>query len=354
MDSISQFVLGAAVGEVVLGKKLGNKAMLIGGIAGTIPDLDVIASPFMTELQSLTFHRGITHSIFFTIAGGFLFGWLFNRFYNLRNKDRPIAQISVREWSWFFFWCFITHTLLDCFTMYGTQLFAPFSDYRVAFATVAVADLFYTIPFIACLVIASRFRKDDRRRRKWNWIGIGWSCFYLLLTFFNKQYVTSVYKNQLADQNIKYERLLVGPTLLSNFLWTATAEDSGTFESTTFHIGQYSLFDKSPIHFASLKQNIGLLHPSPFTNGDETILSLEWFTNGYFNVIERRDGELQLNDLRFGTLNANSVDEDDYIFRFPVKEKEFGQYELLEVGKGPVEGRRPEMLNKIWERVKGI
>ena len=38
MDSLTQIVLGAAVGEAVLGKKVGNKAMLWGAIAGTIPD----------------------------------------------------------------------------------------------------------------------------------------------------------------------------------------------------------------------------------------------------------------------------------------------------------------------------
>jgi len=41
MDSLTQIVLGAAVAEVVGGKKLGNKAPLWGAIAGTIPDLDV-------------------------------------------------------------------------------------------------------------------------------------------------------------------------------------------------------------------------------------------------------------------------------------------------------------------------
>ncbi len=41
MDSLTQIVLGAAVGEAVLGKKARNKAMLYGAIAGTIPNLDV-------------------------------------------------------------------------------------------------------------------------------------------------------------------------------------------------------------------------------------------------------------------------------------------------------------------------
>ena len=38
MDSVTQIVLGAAVGELVLGRKVGNKAILWGAIAGTIPD----------------------------------------------------------------------------------------------------------------------------------------------------------------------------------------------------------------------------------------------------------------------------------------------------------------------------
>ena len=46
MDSLTQIVLGAAVGEAVLGKKVGNKAMMWGAIAGTIPDLDVLSKLF--------------------------------------------------------------------------------------------------------------------------------------------------------------------------------------------------------------------------------------------------------------------------------------------------------------------
>ena len=65
MDSLTQIVLGAAVGELALGKKIGNRAMIWGAIGGTIPDLDVLANAFMHPIDSLAFHRGITHSIFF-------------------------------------------------------------------------------------------------------------------------------------------------------------------------------------------------------------------------------------------------------------------------------------------------
>ena len=41
MDSITQAVLGAAIGEAVLGKKIGNKGAILGAAVATIPDLDV-------------------------------------------------------------------------------------------------------------------------------------------------------------------------------------------------------------------------------------------------------------------------------------------------------------------------
>ena len=37
MDSLTQIVLGASVAEAALGKKIGNKAIFLGAIAGTIP-----------------------------------------------------------------------------------------------------------------------------------------------------------------------------------------------------------------------------------------------------------------------------------------------------------------------------
>ena len=52
MDSLTQIVLGAAVGEAVLGKKVGNKAMMWGAIAGTIPDLDVLSKLFLDAVTS--------------------------------------------------------------------------------------------------------------------------------------------------------------------------------------------------------------------------------------------------------------------------------------------------------------
>ena len=70
MDSLTQFALGAVVGEVVLGRKLGWKGALLGGIAGTIPDLDVLLNNFYDPISRMKIHRGFSHSIFFAIIFG--------------------------------------------------------------------------------------------------------------------------------------------------------------------------------------------------------------------------------------------------------------------------------------------
>ena len=42
MDTVTQIALGAAVGEATLGRKVGKRAILWGGICGLFPDLDVL------------------------------------------------------------------------------------------------------------------------------------------------------------------------------------------------------------------------------------------------------------------------------------------------------------------------
>lgn len=340
MDSISQFVLGAAVGEVVLGKKLGNKAVLLGGIAGTIPDLDVLAGPFISEVDALAFHRGISHSIFFSVLGGLFFGWLSYKIIKRKNIELP----KVRSFQWMFFWAFLTHALLDAFTMYGTQLFAPFTNYRLAFSTISVADPLYTLPFLICLVIAMFFNRRATKRRMWNYIGIGWSCLYLMFTIVNKSIVNSEFQKQLLGQGIEYERMILGPTILNNILWSATVETNDSY-----YQGQYSLFDKSPIEFRPIIKN----HSDLPIGNDRTLGILKWFTHGYYNIMKRSDGKMQFNDLRYGTFKGSGDGENDYIFRFVLDQKNDGSYIVNEAKGGPEPGDERQLMAELWTRIKG-
>jgi membrane-bound metal-dependent hydrolase YbcI (DUF457 family) len=62
MDSITHIVLGACVGEVLMDRKAGKKAILWGALAQSIPDIDFINGAWMPLTKELIAHRGITHS----------------------------------------------------------------------------------------------------------------------------------------------------------------------------------------------------------------------------------------------------------------------------------------------------
>jgi len=401
MDSLTQITLGAAVGEVVLGKKIGNRALLWGAVGGTIPDLDVLGNFFMSEVQSLAFHRGFSHSIVFALLGSLLFGWLTKKFYEspyhkyiafggwaifafgillLLNiilkketihilafgascilyaylilrlaksyiySDQALPDATTREWQKLFFWTIFTHPLLDCFTTYGTQLFQPFSNYRVAFNTISVADPLYTVPFLLCVIICSFFTRSSQKRMIINYSGIIISSAYLTFTIFNKARIDRIFNNSLSSQSIEYQRFMTTPSILNNILWQGVAEtDDG------YYLGSYSLFDSQPeISFTKVNRNENLVSTS--FSEDKTLRILKWFTNGYYNVITRKDGNFQVNDLRYGSLNGGYLDENSYVFRFPLEMDSDGSYQVIASDGGPPEGSESEMLSTLITRIKG-
>lgn len=403
MDSLSQIVLGAAVGEVVLGRRIGNRAMVWGAVAGTIPDMDVLGKYFLSELDNLAFHRGISHSLLFCVLGALVFGWVTDRLYRSPHHAR-IAMVTkaaaavlvgfvinfmtqiaspggwwpltlyiplvglwwwrhgqkryfsgnwtapdaeLKGWVLLFFWGFLTHTLLDCFTTYGTQLFAPFSDTRVAWGTIAVADPLWTFPFLACLLVAARFARADRRRRIWNTAGIAWCTFYLALTVVNHGQVKGAFESALQAQDKPHEALFITPTIFNNLLWNAVVDDGDGYL-----LAQYSILDEVPIQFHRVEKGWDLLHN---LETDETLKVLRWFSAGYFNAVLRDDGSLQLNDLRFGTFSGRGRDADDYIFRFKlIDQGPDAPYGFGRPEGGPPDQKAEDMMRDLIDRASGL
>jgi inner membrane protein len=402
MDSLSQIVLGAAVGEAVLGRRIGNRAMIWGAVAGTIPDMDVLGKYFLNELDNLAFHRGISHSLLFCLVGSLVFGWVTNRLYRSRHHAWlalgtkaaaavvvgfvvnfltqifapgawwPVAvygaliafwlwkhgqsryfegnweapDADVKGWVLLFFWGFLTHILLDCFTTYGTQVFAPFSNERVAWGTVSVVDPLYTMPFLLCLLVAARFVRHDSRRQLWNRLGLAWSCLYLALTVVNHSRVQHTVEAALQDQGRSFEQFLITPTIFNNLLWNVVV-DAGD----EFLLAQHSILDEIPVAFYSASKGYDLLHNM---DADETIGVLQWFSAGYLNAVRRNDGSLQLNDLRFGTFSGTAKDADDYIFRFKLIDRGPQEaYGFERAQGGPPDEKAEDMMMELFDRASG-
>lgn len=284
MDTVTQITLGAAMGEAVLGKKIGNKAPLWGAIFGIVPDLDVLASPFVSEVQSLAIHRGITHSLFFCVVAAPLLGWLLHRY--IKSKG------SWNEWSWLVFWVFLTHIFVDVCTSYGTQVFQPFSDYSLSFNSIFIIDPFYTLPLMAGILTALFFNRTSTSRQWANWLGIGISSVYLLLGFGIKNQVNKVFEQNFAQKDITPQQYMTTPTPMNIFLWTGYAE-----ANDTLYAGLYSVFDDNrDIDFTSVPQNKKLLHSY---RGQLPVERLIWFSRGYY-AAQKNSDDIVVHDLRFG------------------------------------------------------
>ena len=94
---------------------LPNKYVLLAGIAGLLPDIDVPISYF--AFGNLEFHRTLTHTIWFPIA----FFSLFVLFYFLEKKDLYKTFLML-------FIGFSFHIILD-FYIFGTvSLFFPLNE----------------------------------------------------------------------------------------------------------------------------------------------------------------------------------------------------------------------------------
>lgn len=340
MDSLTQIVLGAACGEAVLGKKIGNKALLLGAIVGTIPDLDVFIGRWIynNEIQAMAFHRGFMHSILFAIIGCFFFGWIAFKLYNTGSR---VYTTSLKDWILLFFWSIFTHPILDCFTPYGTQIFAPFSDYRVAFNTISVADPFYTIPFLLCMIILMFYNRKNRKRKTWWKAGVFISSIYMMFTILNKFYMDTVFEKSFKKGAISFERYSIQPTILNNILWYSVAENK-----THYHLAFYSIFDKSDVaeKIISVEKNHNLIDIT-----DPKMQTLIWFSNGYFNLAKKEKvNTYQYTDLRYPMLNPN--DPKTSVFNFTIYRKN-NEWDIL-----PFDGKPPSKadFNVFWERIKGI
>ena len=332
MDSLTQIVLGAAVGEAVLGKKAGNKAMLYGAIAGTIPDLDTFVGNFTDTVTAIEIHRGFSHSIVFSILFAPVFGWIISKIEKKKN-------ISWKDWSWLMFWGLFTHPILDSFTTWGTQLFWPL-DIRLEFRNIFVIDPLYTLPFLIFLILAMRSKKGSSKRQKYNNLGLIISSVYLLITLGLKGITYLKFEDALKDQGYVYEEIQTKPSPFNTILWTANVETDDSFL-----IGDYSFFDSQAISFENYPKNHHLLGTLRSNDKVQRLIDISkgWYT------ITKKNGSLFFNDLRFGVLDPKAEDP-SFVFSYKLTE-ENGEVIVEEVERNPEEAKK--LLSVLGERIFG-
>jgi inner membrane protein len=301
MDSLTHIVAGACIGEIALGKKIGRKAMLWGALAQSIPDIDFVAGLWMDTAHELVAHRGFTHSFLFAGIASFFLAMVAEKWHRPHN-------ISMERWIGFFLFEILTHLFLDAFNNYGVGWFEPFSEKRISFNTIYVADPFFSIAPGICFLVLLFMKKKYPQRRRWAMAGLWIPILYLGYAVINKLTIDLSVREMAQKQQISYNRYFTTPAALNSWLWFIVLEDS-----SGYHVGYRSVFDrKKELELGYFPRNMDLLTP---VNDHVEVQLLKKFSQGFY-TLEKWNDTLVFNDLRFGQIIGWEKPREHFVFHY--------------------------------------
>lgn len=323
MDSVTQFALGSVIGVATLGRRIGpRKAALTGGLVATLPDMDVFL-PSQDAITDFVSHRGFSHSlIVHTIVAPVLGLGIGRLFEGLRAAPRWQTIGAV--------WLMLaTHALLDAFTVYGTKLLWPLTDYPFGLGSIFIIDPLYTIP-LAVVTLWAVFQGEwGRRIGRAASIGLVLSGMYLGWTVLAQQVMKDKIAGVLERQAVAADKLLVTPMPFNTVLWKGIAIDGDRY------INVYSSLLDGPeardSHSHARQLSLGDALPDP-----RQVEAVARFSKGFYAFSFGQsgdgdgdglggglgdgigDGDILVRDLRMGATP-------NYVFTFKLAETRDGE-----------------------------
>jgi inner membrane protein len=332
MDSITHLFFGGAIAAAIAPKQHRRAALLAGMALNTLPDLDIF--PLMLSddpVVRMTWHRAATHSWLVLPLAAWAIWWWF------RRRGGRVAQSPTRWW-WAIFACLMAHPLLDCFTVYGTQLLWPLPMRPIMWSSLFIIDPLFTLPWMLAFAIAWFAREKPLAQRALvagSVLGVGYLGWSLLA----KSMVEREADRALAAMGLAAAPRFSVPMPFNTLLWRVVAMTPNGFVE-----GESSLVaDRGPMRFSGHPSNVQALREA---EGIPVVSRLQWFNHGFMQA-RVVDGELVLSDLRMGQ-------EPDYSFNFAVARYENGRWIALDPPRQPkfewkIRRGWGDLWNRIWQ-----
>lgn len=227
MDPLTHALTGALLSQSVARSAEIRAATVAGALAGMAPDLDIFIRSASDPLLQIEYHRHFTHALAFVPVGALLCALI----------GYPI----FRRWLGFgrlYLYCFAGYLqggLLDACTSYGTRLWWPFSDERVAWSNVAIIDPLYTVPGLVFVVIAAL-----RRRPRLAWAGMAWLLFYLIIGILQRERAERAGADLALERGLDPIRIEAKPSIFNNFLFRVVVETEEELYVDAVRVGWFS------------------------------------------------------------------------------------------------------------------
>lgn len=296
MDPLTQGLLGAGLATSFARKTKVRVAAVLGALGGMAPDLDVFIRSEQDSLLYIEYHRHFTHSLAFIPIGGLLVAallWLV-----LFRKTQSFNFVYI-----FTTLGFATHALLDACTSYGTRLWLPFSDERVAWNIMSIVDPIFTATLLL-FFIAAIWRKSARTMI----VGMCLAMLYVGHGVHKHNQVAEIVHLLAESRGHKVERLLLNPTVGNNILWRSVYESGDEYYVDAVRVGLLS--DSQILEGEAVPVvDVDALYPDLPKDSVQykDIGRFDYFSQGY--IYEHPKYENVLADLRYGALpnDTNSM-----------------------------------------------
>lgn len=245
---ITQAALGAIIGEMMMGRKLGKLALVWGALLGVVPELvEFLISPLLDTARELACERGLGHSLILMGLGA----WCAARGLEKLWKRE---KVSRAEATWFVLIVWWSHVLADCFSAEGVAILWPVPGGRVAFGLLHGTDFWFAGPLVvtavwlACLPVEKLVKgrgkkaataKVPKRQKLLRW-GMGLSVGYVLLAVGMQWRATAGFEADLARRGTKWVRRVESPTPFNILLWRSVVD-----RGSEFWVGYRSVFESA-------------------------------------------------------------------------------------------------------------
>lgn len=269
MDPLTQGLVGAVLPQSSSAPRYAATAGVLGFLAGMAADLDVLIRSGSDPLLFLEYHRQFTHSLIFIPIGGMICALVLHAILGRRRG------LSFRQ-TWLF--CtlgYATHALLDACTTYGTMLFWPFSDARIAWNTISIIDPLFTLPILLAVILAARRRKPLFAR-----IGLVWALSYMALGLWQRDEAVAMGYALAQERGHTPLRLEAKPSFANILVWKVVYETDDRFYVDAVRSGLGPrVFEGASVQKLDIDRDMPWLDQSSQQALD--IERFRWFSNGY-------------------------------------------------------------------------
>ena len=286
MDPVSQGVLGAAAAQAVARPKQVAVAGLLGALAGMAPDLDVLIRSSVDPLLFLEYHRQFTHSIVFIPVGAAICTAALFPLLKRHCRARDAYLYCLLGYA--------THGLLDACTSYGTQLYWPFSNARVAWNNISIVDPLFTLPLLLLVGFAARQGRATLARA-----ACVWALVYLAIGVLQRDRAEDAGFAIARDRGHAPARVEAKPAFASLLLWKTVYEAAGRYYVDAVRVGL------NAIHYpgesaAKLSRARDLPWLAPGSQQSRDLERFRWFSQDHL-ALDAHDPHFVI-DIRYSML----------------------------------------------------